>query len=324
MLDAVDAVLAGELQRDGRASFQTLADRVGLSRTSVRTRVQHLLDSGIVRVVATVHASVIGTATIGHLFIDVEGPARHIAHTVAGKPAAWFTALATGPHAVIAEVRVRDDANLTQQAEALRSLPGVRGVEVFRATRVVKDAHSILNELPEICLDEIDWQLLGELTRDGRTPYTRLAKVGGLSHAATRARAVRLMRTGVIHVSAIIDSRTLGSRQLAGVGIRMSSNVETAAGRIARLHAINHVVTGFGRYDLVCGIDATSRSLLLSTLEAVRAVPGVRAGESWHHLDILKQTHGTDPALMAAAQAQHGSTGEIARHRTLNNHVEAS
>ena len=43
MLDAVDAVLVRELQRDGRATFQALADRVGLSRTAVRARVQHLL-----------------------------------------------------------------------------------------------------------------------------------------------------------------------------------------------------------------------------------------------------------------------------------------
>ena len=38
MLDAVDAVLVRELQRDGRATFQALADRVGLSRTAVRAR----------------------------------------------------------------------------------------------------------------------------------------------------------------------------------------------------------------------------------------------------------------------------------------------
>jgi DNA-binding Lrp family transcriptional regulator len=145
-----------------------------------------------------------------------------------------------------------------------------------------------------VSLDEIDWRLLRELTRDGRTPYTRLAEVVGLSQAATRARAVRLMRTGVIHVSGIVDSRALGSGELAGVGVRVSSDVETAAGRIARLSGINYVVTGFGRYDLVCGIDATSRDLLLSTLEAVRAVPGVWVGESWHHLDVVKQTHGAD------------------------------
>jgi DNA-binding Lrp family transcriptional regulator len=294
VLDAVDAVLVRELQRDGRATFQALADRVGLSRTAVRTRVQHLLDSGIVRVVGIVHASVIGTGAIGHLFVDVDGPARHVVDAVARKPATWFAALSTGAHAVVAEVRVRDDVKLAEEVDAVRSLPGVRGVEVFRVISVVKDAHSVVTELPDVSLDDIDWRLLRELTRDGRTPYTRLAEVVGLSQAATRARAVRLMRSGVIHVSGIVDSRALGSGELAGVGVRVSSDVDAAVVRIARLSGINYVVSGFGRYDLVCGIDATSRDLLLSTLEAVRAVPGVWVGESWHHLDVVKQTYGAD------------------------------
>lgn len=294
MLDAVDAVLVRELQRDGRATFQALADRVGLSRTAVRTRVQHLLDSGIVRVVGIVHASVVGTGAIGHLSIDVDGPARHVVDVVARRPAAWFAALATGAHPVIAEFRVRDDAMLAQEVDTVRALPGVRGVEVFRVISVVKDAHSVVTELPHVSLDEIDWRLLRELTRDGRMPYTRLAEVVGLSQAATRARAVRLMHTGVIHVSGLVDSRALGSGELAGIGIRVCSDVSTAATRIARLSGVNYVVTGFGRYDLICGVDATSRDVLLSTLEAVRTVPGVWVGESWHHLDVVKQTYGAE------------------------------
>lgn len=294
MLDAVDAVLVRELQRDGRATFQALADRVGLSRTAVRTRVQHLLDSKIVRVVGIVHASVVGTGAIGHLAIDVDGPAQQVADAVARRPAAWFAALAVGPHPVIAEFRVRDDATLADEVDRVRALPGVRSIEVFRVISVVKDAHSVVSELPDISLDEIDWRLLHELTHDGRTPYTRLAEIVGLSQAATRARAVRLMRSGVIHVTGIVDSQALGSGELAGLGVRVSSDLEAAASRIGSLSGVNYVVTGFGRHDLLCGIDATSRDVLLSTLEAVRAVPGVWVTETWQHLTVVKRIYGAE------------------------------
>ena len=53
-------------------------------------------------------------------------------------------------------------------------------------------------EVVALKLDDIDWRLLRELQRDGRAPYTRLAGIIGLSQAATRARVVRLMRSGVI------------------------------------------------------------------------------------------------------------------------------
>jgi len=105
---------------------------------------------------------------------------------------------------------------------------------------------------------------------------------------------VRLMHSGVIHVIGLVDSRAFGSGELAGLGIRVSSDVVTAATRIAGLPGTNYVVTGFGRHDLICGIDATSRDVLLSTLEAVRAVPGVWVGQSWHHLDVVKRTYGAD------------------------------
>lgn len=294
MLDAVDAVLVRELQRDGRATFQALADRVGLSRTAVRTRVQHLLDSGIVRVVGIVHASVVGTGAIGHLAVDVDGPAQQVAGAIARRQAAWFAALTVGPHPVVAEFRVRDDAALADEVDAVRGLPGVRSIEVFRVISVVKDAHSVVTELPEVSLDEIDWRLLRELTHDGRTPYTRLAEIVGLSQAATRARAVRLMRSGVIHVTGIVDSQALGSGELAGLGVRVSSDVAAVASRIGSLPGVNYVVTGFGRHDLICGIDATSRQVLLNTLEAVRAVPGVWVSETWQHLDIVKRIYGAE------------------------------
>jgi DNA-binding Lrp family transcriptional regulator len=294
VLDAVDAVLVRELQADGRATFQALADRVGLSRTAVRTRVQHLLDSGIVRVVGIVHASVVGTGAIGHLAIDVDGPAQQVADAVARRPAAWFAALTVGRHPVIAEFRARDDAALADEVDAVRALPGVRSIEVFRVISVVKDAHSVVSELPDISLDEIDWRLLRELTHDGRTPYTRLAEIVGLSQAATRARAVRLMRSGVIHVTGIVDSQALGSGELAGLGVRVSSDVEAAATRIGSLSGVNYVVTGFGRHDLICGIDATSRDVLLSTLEAVRAVPGVWVTDTWQHLSVVKRIYGAE------------------------------
>ncbi|HXA57803.1 MAG TPA: AsnC family transcriptional regulator, partial [Streptosporangiaceae bacterium] len=96
MLDAVDAVLVRELQRDGRATFQALADRVGLSRTAVRARVQHLLETGIVQVVGIVHSAVIGTGAIGHVSVTVDGAAREVGLAVAKRSAVRFAALTAG------------------------------------------------------------------------------------------------------------------------------------------------------------------------------------------------------------------------------------
>src|SRR5262245_35162189 len=126
VLDAVDAVLVRELQRDGRATFQALADRVGLSRTAVRARVQNLLETEVVRVVGIVHAAVVGAEAVGHVSITVAGPAREVATAVAEQPAVSFTALTAGPYDLVAQVRTRDDTALAAEIDQIRSVPGVR------------------------------------------------------------------------------------------------------------------------------------------------------------------------------------------------------
>ncbi|WP_026406271.1 Lrp/AsnC family transcriptional regulator [Actinomadura rifamycini] len=294
MLDAVDAVLVRELQRDGRATFQALADRVGLSRTAVRARVQNLLETEVVRVVGIVHAAVVGAEATGHVSVTVDGSAREVATAVAERPAVGFAALTAGPHDLVVQVRTRDDTALAAEVDQLRSVPGVRTAEVFRSVATVRDAHTVVRELGEVTLDDIDWRLLRELQRDGRAPYTRLAHIIGLSQAATRARVVRLMRTGVIQVTGLADPRALGAAELGGFGLLVGGGLRKAAEAVAALDGVRYVATGFGRYDIVGQAEAASRAELVTVLDAVRSVPGVTVRESWHHLDVVKESYAAD------------------------------
>jgi len=294
VLDAVDAVLVRELQRDGRATFQALADRVGLSRTAVRARVQHLLETGVVRVVGIVHSSVVGTGAIGHVSVVAEGPARDVGEAVAKRSAVRFAALTAGSYALVAEVRARDDEALANEVDEIRRISGIRAAEVFRAVSVVRDAHSVVRELGDVALDDIDWQLLRELQRDGRAPYTRLAGIIGLSQAATRARVVRLMRSGVIQITGLVDPLALGSVELAGFGLSVAGAVRPIAEEIARRSGVRYVATGFGRHDIIGQVEAASRPELVEALDAIRSVRGAMLNESWHHLDVVKESYATE------------------------------
>jgi DNA-binding Lrp family transcriptional regulator len=294
VLDAVDAVLVRELQRDGRATFQALADRVGLSRTAVRARVQHLLETEVVRVVGIVHSAVVGTEATGHISITVEGPAREVAAAVAERPAVSFTALTAGPYDLVAQIRARNDDALACEVDHIREIPGVRSAEVFRSVSTVRDAHSVVQELGEVTLDDIDWRLLQELQKDGRAPYTRLAQIIGLSQAATRARVVRLMRSGVIQVTGLTDPLALGAAELGGFGIVVNGGLRRIAEAVAEQDGVRYLATGFGRYDIVGQAEASSRADLVGVLDAIRAVPGVTVRESWHHLDVVKESYAAE------------------------------
>jgi DNA-binding Lrp family transcriptional regulator len=309
VLDAVDAVLVRELQRDGRATFQALADRVGLSRTAVRARVQHLLETEVVRVVGIVHSAVVGAGVSGHVLVAVDGAAREVATAIARRAAVCFTALTAGPHDLVTRVRARDDDALAGEVEEIRRTPGVRMAEVVRCVRTMRDAHSVVRALTDVTLDDIDWRLLRELQRDGRAPYTRLAGIIGLSQAATRARVVRLMRSGVIQVTGQADAAALGATEAGGFGLLVSGPMRRVAEAVTRQDGVRYVATGFGRYDIVGEVEAVSRPELVAILDAIRSVPGATVRESWQHLEVVKESYAVElPERPPAARDAGGGT----------------
>ncbi|MFE2912192.1 AsnC family transcriptional regulator [Kitasatospora indigofera] len=339
-LDAFDAALVRELQQDGRVSYQRLAESLGVSREAARARVHRLLESGTVRVVGIVRPWVVGIGAVAHVSLDVEGPGRPAAEVAAARPASSFVSCTAGARAVVAELRVADEAALEREFAVLRSAPGVRGIEVFRCTRLVRDAYSPATDPPATdpaatdppatdpagareagaevapavpatdpavpaapsverppAVDEVDRTLLGLLQADGRASFAALAERVGLSQPATRARVLRLLQSGAVHVTGLVDSRAVGVREAVGVGLTVRGGASAAAAAAALLPGINYVAAGYGRFDVVCGVDASDRPALLATLDALRASAGVVRLESWYHLEIVKESYTYDLPL---------------------------
>ncbi|GAA1240203.1 hypothetical protein GCM10009665_33830 [Kitasatospora nipponensis] len=298
MLDTTDAALVQELQRDGRVGYQRLAQLLGISREAARARVQRLLQRGAVRIVGIVPPAVAGIEVVAHVSLDVAGAVGAVAEAAAARAASSFVSCTAGGQAVIAEVRVPDGAALEEEFAALRATAGVRGLEVFRCTELVRDAYSPAlapsrGSAPPV-LDQVDRRLLGLLQLDGRASFAALAERIGLSQPATRARVLRLLEEGAVHVTGLVESHALGVREAAGVGLGVAGEVRAVAEAATRLPGVNYVATGYGRFDVVCGLDAPDRSALLTGLEAVRALPGVTRSETWVHLQIVKESYTYD------------------------------
>ncbi|WP_159942407.1 MULTISPECIES: Lrp/AsnC family transcriptional regulator [unclassified Nocardiopsis] len=292
MLDAVDAALMRALQGDGRATFQALADGVGLSRTAVRARVRQLVQSGAIRIVGVLHAGVVGMDVLGHVSFRVSGPVGPLLEELGEREAVTFAAQCAGRFPAVAQVRVADDAALTKELSELRSLPGVDGVEVFRANAVFKDEHSSVRELHDIELDALDWRLVRQLLRDGRSSYADLARQVGLSQAAARSRVVRLLNSGVVHVTALVEPAAVGANERLGFGLRCRGDAEALGAALANMPRVAFLASGFGRYDVLGALTAPDRCQLVEALEAVRSTPGVGYVECWDHLSVRKERRG--------------------------------
>jgi len=77
LLDAIDRRILGHLQRDGRMSMAALAERVGLTTTPLRQRVDKLQQSGVIRGFhATIAPEAVDRATMAFILVTLRDHSR--------------------------------------------------------------------------------------------------------------------------------------------------------------------------------------------------------------------------------------------------------
>lgn len=147
-------------------------------------------------------------------------------------------------------------------------------------------------EAEAVELDEVDRAVIRALQTDGRTPYSKLGPMVGLSQAAVRQRVQRLIDRGVMQVVAVTDPAVLGLGLQAMVGVRVEGDTRVVAAAIAESVDVDYVVITAGRYDLLVEVVAPDAGALLDLVTgAIRDVPGVVSTEILTYLKLVKQTY---------------------------------
>lgn len=296
-LDDVDELLVRALQRDGRASYEALAKMVGLARSTTKSRVRRLIDDGDLRLIGAVHPAALGLNQLGHVIIEVDGPARPVAERVAELDEISFVTTTAGRFAVTAELRTRDLETFSRGLARVQAVTGVRAVQTITYLQIWKDPYfppgplESPGTLSEVDFDQSDHALLEHLRVDGRASFAELAEVSGLSPGATRVRVLRLLETGVVHVGALVRLNPLSRTHTVGFALALSGETEPVARRVVDLDEVDCFATGIGWCNGIGTIRAQSHEGVFATLERLRALPGVRAVESWAHLRAIKEEH---------------------------------
>lgn len=142
-----------------------------------------------------------------------------------------------------------------------------------------------------IPIDDIDRELIRILQADGRTSYSQLGRVVGLSDAACRQRVMRLLDDGVIDIVAVTDPVKLGLGYQAMLGITVSGDSRKVAIDVGAMDDTVYVVMATGRFDLLVEIVSRDGDAFVDVSNSIRTMDGVSGVEVMSYLGITKQTY---------------------------------
>ncbi|WP_340539387.1 Lrp/AsnC family transcriptional regulator [Nocardioides sp. GXZ039] len=142
-LDDVSKAIIEQLQQDGRRSYAAIGKVVGLSEAAVRQRVQRLVDSGTMQIVAVTDPMQLGFARQAMIGITTSGPMEPVADALADLDEVDYVVITAGRYDLLAEIVCESDDRLLELISAkIRTIPGVASTETFMYLRLEKQSYS--------------------------------------------------------------------------------------------------------------------------------------------------------------------------------------
>ncbi|HKE64388.1 MAG TPA: Lrp/AsnC family transcriptional regulator [Micromonosporaceae bacterium] len=142
-LDDVNKRIIDQLQRDGRMSYAALAKQIGLSEAAARQRVQRMLDTGVMQIVAVTDPLTLGFHRQVMVGMKVEGDMSSVAEKIAQIPEVDYVVICAGSYDILAELVCTDDEHLLALLnEKIRSIDGVRSTETYVYLKLAKQTYA--------------------------------------------------------------------------------------------------------------------------------------------------------------------------------------
>ncbi|MGH2559948.1 MAG: Lrp/AsnC family transcriptional regulator [Thermomicrobiales bacterium] len=159
-----------------------------------------------------------------------------------------------------------------------------------------------------MALDALDRGILQLLHRNGRMPYSVIARELHSNEATVRKRVERLLRDGVVEIVGVSNPYCLGleTHVLIGLEVELSS-LDEIAGRLAQMEEFSYVACATGTYDIVVvGVFASDAELYDFLTGKLAAIEGIRKTHTTHLLRLMRRTFTYPIPVGSATGAEDG------------------
>ncbi len=273
-LGEIDEKIIKELLKDGRKSFTAIAEECHTSKDIIGKHFSEMQKAGII-VGATIQYNYrcFGYEGVASILVNVES--QHLNEV--------FEQLTKIPN-----ISVRRQYNSTYNIAVVTKLKDLKGLDFVKETlkrqNPVTSSKTYLwtevRNTPEnlslgfvqnnsqvdekkaqeekctkndcVKLDETDIQIVEELTKDGRAPFSRIGQSIGASTDTVTRRYARLVKNGFIKVSIQVNPALLGYTAFLNFFIEFLSQNEMkmAIENLSKIPNVSYIVKISGDYDL--------------------------------------------------------------------------
>ena len=142
-LDHVSKAIIDALQQDGRRSYSAIAESLGLSEGAVRQRVQKLMSTGVMQIVAVTDPTELGFGREAMIGICCSGDSLRVAERLTLIDAIDYVVLTAGRFDIVVEVVCEDDKHLLDILNTqIRSQTGVYLAETLVYLKTLKQQYN--------------------------------------------------------------------------------------------------------------------------------------------------------------------------------------
>jgi Lrp/AsnC family transcriptional regulator for asnA, asnC and gidA len=173
-------------------------------------------------------------------------------------------------------------------------------------------------------LDDTDAAILEILQRDGRAPYSVIARELGLSESTVRQRCNRIFESGLVSVVATGDPLQWGIPVDAVHLVQVDpGRIETVADEVAEMAEVRYVgVTLGGGVLVVESLHPSADDLHDFLVQRLHALPGVKEVNSHQVVRIRKSVWDWRSWLRSLAERERAQPSQPTRPARGNPHKE--
>jgi Lrp/AsnC family transcriptional regulator for asnA, asnC and gidA len=141
VLDSVSKQIIEQLQQDGRRSYAAIGKAVGLSEAAVRQRVQRLIETGAMQIVAVTDPMTLGFLRQTMIGIRCGGELERVASHLASLEEIDYVVITAGSFDLLIEVVCENDDQLLDILSRIRAIPSVTTTETFVYLKLCKQTY---------------------------------------------------------------------------------------------------------------------------------------------------------------------------------------